>query len=123
MWDLHHDQHLGVQKAFQTDVRGLVTVLEDMGNPFLDDSEELLVIDTRDVMDTAVAETVRKVESLGEEQYKRFVGERLELPVYTKTVTEILPKNRLPLFSWPPVNPNQNIRKDLLYSRMNVAKT
>ena len=37
------------------DVRSLVAVLEEMGNPFLEDSEDLLVIDTRDVMDAAVA--------------------------------------------------------------------
>lgn len=69
--DLHHDQHLGVQAAFQKEVRALVTVLEEMGNPFLESSQDLLVIDTKDVKDTAVADTLRKVQSLGEEQYKK----------------------------------------------------
>ena len=60
-------------------------------------SFDLLVLDTRDIMDTPVAETVRKIESLGEEQYTKFVEERLEL--CTKPVTETLPKNKLPLFA------------------------
>ena len=98
--DLPHDQHSGVQAAFHQ-VRTLATVTEEMGNPFLEDSQDLLVIDTRDVMDVAVADTVRKVKSLGEEQYKKFVEERLKL--CTKPVTETLPKNKLPLFSRPPV--------------------
>ena len=63
----HHDQKPGVQATFQKEVRALVTVLEDMGNPFQEHSQDLLVIDTRDIMDTSVAEAVRKVESLGDE--------------------------------------------------------
>ena len=46
-----------------------MTVLEEMGNPFLEHSQDLLVIDTRDIMDIQVAETVRRIERLGEEQY------------------------------------------------------
>jgi len=88
--DCHHDQKRGVQTAFQKDVRSLVAVMEEMGNPFLEDSEDLIVLDTRDIMDSAVAETVRKIESLGEEQYTKFVEERLEQ--CTKEVTEPIPR-------------------------------
>ena len=98
-----------------------------MGNPFLEGSQDLLVIDTRDVMDAAVAETVRKVESIGEEQYKKFVDERLEL--CTKAVTEILPKNKLPLFSRPPVKTQPKQKEKLaalksdcgLFSRLYIS--
>ena len=65
----HHDQQPGVQAAFLKDVKALVTVLEDMGNPFLERSQDLLVIDTRDIMDTQVAETVRRIETIGNEQF------------------------------------------------------
>ena len=61
--------------------------------------QDLLVIDTKDIMDTQVAETVRRIETLGEEQYTKFVTERLEQ--YTIRVTQTLPKNMLPLFSRP----------------------
>ena len=47
----HHDQQPPGQTAFLKDVRALVTVLEEMGNPFLECSQDLLIIDTRD-MDT-----------------------------------------------------------------------
>ena len=79
------------------DVRALIAVFEEMVNPFLKNTQDRLVLDTRDIMDTPVAETVRKIESLGEEHHTKFVEERLEL--CTKPVTETLPKNKLPLFS------------------------
>ena len=67
----------GVQAAFLKDGKALVTVLEDMGNPFLERIQHL-VIDTRDIMDTHVAETVRRIGTNGNEQFTKFVTERLE---------------------------------------------
>jgi hypothetical protein len=77
----HHDHKPGVQAAFLKEVKALVNVLGEMGNPFLEHSQDLLVIDTRDIMDPQVAETVRRIETLGEEQYTKFVTERLEKSV------------------------------------------
>lgn len=48
---------------------------EEMENPFLGESQELLVLDSKDIMDVSVANAVRKVASLGAEQYKTFVQE------------------------------------------------
>ena len=96
----HHEQHPGVQAAFQKDVKSLVAVIEEMGNPFLEKSEDLMVLNTRDILDTSVGETVRKAESLGKEQYQTFVEERFgqaKIPI-----TNVIPKNKLALFSLPP---------------------
>ena len=49
-------------------------------------------------MDADVAETVK---SVGEEQYKHFKEERLKK--CTKPITDVIPKNKLPFFSRPPV--------------------
>ncbi|XP_041473700.1 uncharacterized protein LOC121422610 [Lytechinus variegatus] len=95
----HHDQTPGVQVSFMKEVRALTKVFQEMGNPFLEETQDLMVLDTGDIMETTVTETVRKVESLGEEQYAKFVEERLEL--CTRPVTEPLKKNRLLLFSRP----------------------
>ena len=48
--------------------KNLVEVINEMGNPFLDDGYELLALDTRDVIDESVVTTVRTVESLGKEK-------------------------------------------------------
>ena len=79
------------------DVTSLVTVIDDMGNPFLEKSHNFLVLDTKNIMDASVVETVRKIKSLGLEQYKKFVEERLQQSL--KPITETLSKNNLPLFS------------------------
>lgn len=102
---IKHDKQSGVQAAFMNEVKALVTVLEEKGNPFLEHRQDLLIIDTRDILDivdTQVAETVRRIETVGEELYTKFVTERLEQ--CTTPVTETLPKNTLPVFSRPPVN-------------------
>ncbi len=68
-----------------------------MGNPFLENSKDLMVLDTRDIMDASVRETVRNAETLGKEQYEEFVDERLiqgKVPI-----TEVISKNKLALFS------------------------
>ncbi len=43
----------------------------------MESSDDLLVLDTRDVADKAVADTLYKIEKLGLEQYNTFVKERL----------------------------------------------
>ena len=45
--NLHHDQKPGMQTAFMKDVRALTAVFEEIGNPFLEKSEDLLVFDER----------------------------------------------------------------------------
>lgn len=93
----HHEQHHGVQAAFQKDIKSLTSVLEELGNPFLDDSQDLLVLDTKDIMEQSVKETVKKVETIGKEQFSKYVKERLT--DCTVPVTETISKNNLPLFS------------------------
>ena len=50
----HHKQGLATQKAFQSNVKNLVGVISEMGNPFLDDCPELLALDTRNCADESV---------------------------------------------------------------------
>ena len=39
----HHEQKRHIQSAFPQDVRSLTEVVEEMGNPLLENSEDLLV--------------------------------------------------------------------------------
>ena len=55
----HHEQKSHAQIAFQKDVRWLTHAVEGMGNPFTEYGSDLLVLNSRDVLVTAVAETVR----------------------------------------------------------------
>ena len=44
----HHDQNSQSQKTFMKDVLALCSVIEEMGNPFNEETNELLVLDSPD---------------------------------------------------------------------------
>lgn len=113
---LHHEQTPKVQKDFVKDVNSLVKVFKDMGNPFLELSQDLLVIDTKDIVDVKVAETVKNIETIGAKQFEDFVSQRLEQ--CTIPVTNPIPKNNLPLFSRPPIK-NKSKQKEQLAALKN----
>ena len=81
------------------EVKALIAVVEDLGNQFLEQREDLHVMDTKEILDASVAESVKKMEHLGQEQYEKFVKERLEQ--CATPITTTIPKNKLPLFSCP----------------------
>ena len=98
-----------------------------MGNPLTENSNDLLVLDSRDLADPAIIESVRKIEKLGQEQYDIYVGERLVNQ--TKSVWEPIKKNNLALFSRPPFREKTKSQLQLaslkndcsLFSRLYVA--
>ena len=96
---INREQQPGVQSAFLK-VQSFTVALQDKGNPFLEESNDLLDLYTKYIMES-VAGTVRKVETIGQEQYSKFVDERLSKCV--TPVSDPLPKNKLPLFSHPAV--------------------
>ena len=46
----HHEQTQSIQMEFFNQVKALGNVIEEMGNPFIDESNDLVVLDTRDVV-------------------------------------------------------------------------
>ena len=97
--DNHHEQYAKVQSVFLDQVQALTRTIEEMGNPFMEHSDELLRLHTRDIMDDCVKDTVRKVVKVGQDQYNIFVDERLMHS--QKAVTDPLPRNKLVLFKTP----------------------
>lgn len=73
----HHEQTRKFQVTFAQNAQSLVEVIEEMGNPFFEDSKDLLRLDTRDMIDPAVASSVSQAENLGKQQYETFISERL----------------------------------------------
>ncbi len=64
------------QKAFSDDVLSLVAVMDELGNPFLDRTKDLLTIDSQEVMPQSVVESLEKIHTLGESKYRTFIEER-----------------------------------------------
>ena len=89
----------GLQNTFWNQVNAVCSTIEEMGNPFAEQTGDLFVLDTRDIADSEVVETVRTVEQLGKDQYQQFVTKRLQ--ERTTPLFDTIQKNKLPLFSSP----------------------
>jgi len=95
----HHNQTANIQTSFVTDVRPLVTVIEELGNPFEEKSWDLLVLDTKEITDSAVVKTVYNAKCIGQDQYDAFTKEcSIDR---TKSIDDTIHCNNLPLFGTP----------------------
>ena len=95
----HHDQTASVQTSFARDVRSLVMVMEELGNPFKEESQDLLVLDTKEIADPAVLKTVHSAKCIGQNQFDTFTKECLIHR--TKSIDDTIHRNKLPLFGTP----------------------
>ena len=82
-----------------------------MGNPFLDDNNNLLVLDTRYIVNPRVIDAIHTLEKTGQQQYHIFVTE----PCVTQSqpVKDPIKRNNFPLFSRPPVWEKQREKHQL----------
>jgi len=55
----HHEQSHSYHKSFFEDVYSFVAIFEELRNPFLDRSNDLLTTDTQEILPEAVVETVK----------------------------------------------------------------
>ena len=79
----------------------LKRAIDEMGSPFSETSVDLLVLDSRNIADSAVADTMWHIERLGFDQYFMYVNKRLVNQ--TVPVSDPIMCNKLCLFSWPSV--------------------
>ena len=54
------------------DVCSLVGVIEEMGNPFEEESQDLVILDTKNIAGPAAVETVMNAKRIGQEQFEAF---------------------------------------------------
>ena len=105
----HHDQQHILQVKFIENVKQLVSVFEELGNPFLEEGKDLIVLDTHEVVGVEVVKTVETIERLGKDQYSQFVKERLINR--TTPITDPLKRAKLPLF--PSKSPGRKKQKKI----------
>ena len=54
----HHEATVGAQTALFENVKVMTTVLQDMGNPFQNESSDLLSLDTKNIANPSLAQLV-----------------------------------------------------------------
>ena len=93
---IHHDQTANVQNAFRKYVCSLSNIMEELGNPFEEESEDLLVLDSKEIADPSAVEDVKKAQNIGQQQFKTFTKECLV--ERTKHIDDTIHRNWLKLF-------------------------
>lgn len=68
----HHDQTESAQDRFSEDVYSLVNVIEELGNPFQEESMDLIVLHTKEIVSPEAVKTVQNVHQNGLDQFKAF---------------------------------------------------
>ena len=53
----HHEHTLSVQTSFARDMSSLVETINNYGNPFKEETSDLLVLDTRDIVDSKISQS------------------------------------------------------------------
>ena len=82
------------------------------GNPFLDQTKELVTIDSQNVMPQNVVDSLEQIHILGETKYRTFIGESL-LKNETR-ISGTIPRNSLAVFRKPKrANPSKDRQKSL----------
>ncbi|KAK6175971.1 hypothetical protein SNE40_014343 [Patella caerulea] len=69
----HHEQTRSAQKSFFEKVKSLSAVMQEMGNPFQEESADLMVLDTKNIADPTLAEKVATHHQRGKEQFLSFI--------------------------------------------------
>ena len=72
-------------------MKTLSEAVDEIGNPFSEESSDLVVLDNRNIADTAVVDMVHQIEKLGRDQYRAHVEERLVNR--TKPITDTIKCN------------------------------
>ena len=92
----HHDEGHSTQSNFKMKVLSLVEAFGDMGNPFLDQSEDLSTLDAGIIMDKSAVDTVFTIEALGREQFNSYY--KSVFVDCTRSIHDPIKRNNLSLF-------------------------
>ena len=86
---IHHDQTANVQNAFRKDVCSLGNAMEELGNPFEEESEDLLVLDSKEIADPSAVEAVKKAQKIANNSSKHSQSNvlwREQSPLMTQSI-------------------------------------
>ena len=92
----HHEEGLSAQINFKQQVLALIETIEDMGNPFLDDTPDLLSLDKRHIIDESVVDSIHSIEALGKEKFSEY--QKSVILDRTKSIYDPIERNSLALF-------------------------
>ena len=84
----HHEDNPAAQATFLRHVESFGSSISEMGNPFMDPSGDLLVLDNRVVAECTIVESVQTIDNIGPDR----------LITRTKHLNDTITRAKLPLF-------------------------
>lgn len=66
-----------MQVNFARDVQSLVKVIQKLGNPFEEESRDIIILDSKEIADPSSLKTVQNVHQIGQNQFKALTMYRL----------------------------------------------
>ena len=105
----HHEQSRASQVRFTCHVQSLVSTIEELGNPFEEESMDLISLVSKDIADPAMKATLDKIESVGKDQYESFIKERIT--ERSKPIDDSISRNKLPL--WNPMSKSSTSKEKM----------
>ena len=69
---MHNEERFATQRTFKQQALSLINTIKELGNPFFSDTQELLTLDTQDVLSDSVVNTIRNIELVGKKQYNDY---------------------------------------------------
>lgn len=115
----HHEQQKSIQVTFSAQVKSIVSSIEELGNPFLEEGKDLISLETKEIADASVIKTVNEIQDLGREQFNLFVKERLV--DRTKSLYAVIPRNKLPLFRSIHKKVTVKVKTQLAYAKSDCS--
>lgn len=115
----HHEQTTATQTRFLIEVKELLNVFEDLGNPFEEEDGLLLTnLKSKTIFDSPAVNSVRTAYACGKEQYETFVKERLVTS--HKMISEAIKQNNFPLMKEKPKRHISALAKKMNMLKQNV---
>lgn len=120
----HHEQTLSAQRSFLEKAEALFRVFKEMGNPFQEDSADLLSLDTKNIADPPLADLVGTHHQRGQQKFESFMkglqNEEDNCPFY-----QPIKKNKVAFFKHEQTasNSKEKVLKDdcQLFSRLFIS--
>lgn len=114
----HHEQTQFHQKRFGIQVQSFVQVIESYGNPFDDNTSQLVRLHNREIMDETSVRCLTTIKERGQEQYQAFIEERLHQQL--KPINDPIVRNKISLFNTLPQKTKSAMASGLLKAEANL---
>jgi len=96
----------------------MITVMEDFGNPFEEDSQDLLVLNTKGIAPYGAVDALCHAHKVGQVQFDNFVRERLV--ERTKPIEDGIHRNKVKIFGQPATKPQAKGKQQMKSLKNNV---